>query len=194
MRPALVLPTMTILRRYADEFPDAEESRSILLVDKATKQVRDHLWLDERFCADPECDCRRAFIFMVGTDGRELAMIGYAFDEPIGLVDGIPNPHLEENWDQSERAGELLNYVRLELEKDPKFCARIARHYDEVKERMSDPEHPLLPAVLEDRSAMTDMARLMLQTFKPPPSQGPSRERREQARKKRRQAKRRNRR
>jgi len=175
---------VTVFARFSEEFPEREETRILLLIHRASGKEAQRLYLDERFCADPECDCRR--VMLAVQDSRErLATIMYDF---LGGADRTPrgeNPYLEPCMEQPDGAEEVLAYVRAELERDAEYRERLVRHYEEMKQRMRDPAHPLWPAIIEDRRMMTRVAESLVRSSAPVFA-GPSRDRRERNRRKRR--------
>jgi hypothetical protein len=175
---------VTVFARFADELPEREQTRILVLIDRASGKEAARLYLDEHFCADPECDCRRVMLAVHGSRER-LATIMYDF---VGGADRTPrgeHPYLEPGIEQPNRADEVLAYVRTELDGDAAYRERLVRHYEEMKERMRDPAHPLGPAILEDPRMMTRVAGSLVRSFVPVPA-GPSRERRVRNRRKRR--------
>ncbi len=179
---------MTVFAPFSGEFPEREETRILVLVDKASGTEAHRLYLDERFCADPECDCRRVMLEV--HDGREpLASIVYDFVGGEGRTPRGENPYLEPGSEQSDRAEEVFAYVRAELERDAAYRERLVRHYEELKQRTRDPTHSLWPAILEDRRTMTRIAESLVRSFAPALA-GPSRDRREKNRNKRRRKRR----
>ena len=175
---------MTVFARFSDEFPEREETRILVLIDRASGKEADRLNLDEHFCADPECDCRR--VMLAVHDGHErLATIMVDFVGGPGRTPRGENPYLEPAIEQPDGAEEVLAYVRAELDRDAAYRERLIRHYEEMKQRMRDPAHPLWPAIIEDRRMMTRVAESLVRSFAPAFA-GPSRDRRERNRRKRR--------
>jgi hypothetical protein len=176
---------MTVFARFTEEFPDREETRIILLLNKATGEEQLRLYLDERFCADPECDCQRMMLYAIDEDRVTRAAIGYDFTGLPGRTPDGVNPFLEPGVHQPPGAVKILEYVRLELERDASYRDRLRRHYHELKECMRDPQHPLWPAVLEDRRVMKRVADRMARELAGAPPTGPDWARRERNRRKR---------
>jgi hypothetical protein len=149
---------MTVFARFVDEFPDREENRILVLVDKPSGRERQRIYLDERYCADPECDCQRVMLFALTEETDVLAAIGYDF---LGLPERTPegiNPFLEPSMVQPAGAERVLAYVKTEIERDAAFRDRLRRHYRELKLRTQDSAHPLWPMILKDRRMMKRMA------------------------------------
>ena len=94
----------------------------------------------EHYCPDPDCDCRRVMLTVVEEDRpqRCLASISYAFDSD----DDMPGPFLDPMNRQSRHAEALLELVPSAVLSDPRYLARLERHYALVKEAASDPNHP----------------------------------------------------
>ncbi len=176
---------MTVFARFSAEFPDREETRILMFVDKVDGRERGRVWLDERFCADPDCDCQTAMIHALEEGGRLRAAIFYdLLDRTERTPDG-ENPFLEPGVEQPEGAELILAYVQQILENDTAYRERLRRHYRELKDRVRDPKHPLWPAVLEDRRLMTGWAQGVMRQLAGAPPTGPDRARRERNRRKR---------
>jgi hypothetical protein len=177
---------MTVFARFVDEFPDREETRILVLQDKITGQERGRLYLDERYCADPECDCQRAMLYVHDEATRLLAAITWDFRGPARTPEGA-NPFLEPGVSQPRGAEVALGYVEWVIDGDLAYRARLRAHYAELKERTRDPAHPLWPAILKDRRMMTRLAERMAAKLLGPAPPGPDQSRREKNRAKRRQ-------
>ncbi len=93
--PAEARTAMTVLARFTEEFPDREETRIIMLLNKATGEEQLRLYLDERFCADPECDCQRMMLYAIDEERVTRAAIGYDFTGLPGRTPDGVNPFLE---------------------------------------------------------------------------------------------------
>ncbi|HOU91389.1 MAG TPA: hypothetical protein PLU22_10120 [Polyangiaceae bacterium] len=180
---------MTVFARFAEEFPERRETRFLILVDRAGKEA-DRLYLDECYCADPECDCGRVLLGVHDRDVETRAMIVYDFVGGADRTPGGENPYLEPGFEQPDRAEQILALVGDSLERDAAYQARLVRHYREMKARTRDPAHPLWPAILRDRREMARLAESLVRSFAPPALAGPSRERRERNRNKRRRKRR----
>jgi uncharacterized protein YecA (UPF0149 family) len=68
---------------------------------------------------------------------RSLASINYAFDDDL-----MPGPFLDRMNAQSEHAELLLDIVSRAVLTDPRYLARLERHYALVKRAAADPDHP----------------------------------------------------
>lgn len=176
---------MTVFARFSDEFPEREETRILLLVDRASGKELDRLHLDECYCADPDCDCQRVMLAVHDCRLERIATIMYDFLGGAARTPGEENPYLEPGVEQSDRAEEALERVRAALDGDAAYRARLVHHYQEVKQRMRDPAHPLWPAILDDRRMMKRLAESLVRSFALAHA-GPSRDRREKNRSKRR--------
>lgn len=94
----------------------------------------------EFYCPDPACDCRRVMLNVAEEKqpDRFLASISYGFDR-----DGeMAGPFLDPMNPQSTYAEELLQLVEETALSDPRYVARLERHYVTVKQAASDPKHP----------------------------------------------------
>jgi hypothetical protein len=96
--------------------------------------------LFEFYCPDPACNCRRVMLNVVEEKHPDhfLASISYAFDRD----DDMAGPFLDPLNPQSRYARKLLQLVEDIVLSDPRYVARLERHYAIVKRAASDPEHP----------------------------------------------------
>jgi len=102
----------------------------------------DEYALLEYYCPDPECNCRRVMLNVVGRRQQAdhfLASISYGFDRE----DEFAGPFLDPLNPQSEYAGILLDLVERYVLSDPDYVARLEAHYRMVKEATADPSHPV---------------------------------------------------
>jgi hypothetical protein len=116
--------------------------------------------LFEFYCPDPACDCRRVMLNVVEEQrpDRFLASISFAFDRD----DEMAGPFLDPLNPQSRHAGKLLQLVEETVLSDPRYVARLERHYAGVKQAASDPEHPAYPrlqAVLAEDEGSFSLSR-----------------------------------
>jgi len=152
---------MTVFARYADEFPDHRETRIITRLDRGADTHEQH-YLDERYCADPDCDCQRVMLYVYDGDSNLEAAITYDFEDRLDRTPAGVNPYLEPAVDQPAGAAKVLAIVAEELDRDAEYRKRLQRHYREIKERTSDPAHALWPAIRQDREMMQRLAEAML--------------------------------
>ncbi len=99
----------------------------------------DEYALFEAYCTDPECDCRRVMLNVVGKNqgGGLLASIGFGFDRDAAMA----GPYLDPLNRQSRYAEALFELVKQVLA-DPAYVARLERHYEQFKRAAADPEAP----------------------------------------------------
>ncbi|MBU0492906.1 MAG: SEC-C domain-containing protein [Chloroflexi bacterium] len=108
----------------------------------------------EFYCPDPACDCRRV-MFNVAEEkqpDRFLASISYGFDRDAPEA----GPYLDPLNPQSPHAATLLRLVETTVLNDPRYTARLERHYALVKKAASDSRHP---AYRQVRQVLRDEAR-----------------------------------
>ncbi|MFO7897791.1 MAG: SEC-C metal-binding domain-containing protein [Planctomycetota bacterium] len=118
----------------------ADETRVMHLLVAHDQLPAGQYALLEHYCPDPDCDCRRVMFTVVREDRLKdsLASISYAFDR-----DGpMPGPFIDRMNAQSRHAEALLALVKDAVLTDPRFLARLERHYAMVKRAASDPDHP----------------------------------------------------
>lgn len=114
----------------------------------------------EFYCPDPACDCRRVMLNVAEEKqpDRFLASISYGFDRD----DEMAGPFLDPLNPQSKYTEGLLQLVEETVLSDPRYVARLERHYVTVKQAASDPEHPAyhkLRKVLADDAASFPLPR-----------------------------------
>lgn len=106
----------------------------------------------EFYCADPECDCRRAFFQVIGRGQPEriLASINFGWESlefyrrkmpwdpkaPRQVVEGSLDPLNE----QSEWAPALLKLFQ-DVVADEAYKARLKRHHDVFRRTLTRPPH-----------------------------------------------------
>lgn len=101
----------------------------------------DEYALVEAYCPDPECDCRRVMINVVGRRQMQrgyLASISYAFDREAEYA----GPDLDPINPQSKYAPILFGLVVELVLSQPDYVARLESHYAQMKRAASDPKHP----------------------------------------------------
>jgi hypothetical protein len=94
----------------------------------------------EFYCPDPNCDWWRVMLNIAEEKGpnRFLASISYGFDRD----EEDAGPFLDPLNPQSRYAEDLLQLVEEIVLNDPRYVARLERHYHLVKEAASNPNHP----------------------------------------------------
>jgi hypothetical protein len=117
----------------------------------------DEYALFEAYCPDPECDCRRVMLNVIGRrQGRQyLASISFGFDREAELA----GPFLDGLNRQSKYAQPLLEAVK-QILADPAYVARLESHYRMVKRAAADPTHPVQPILDRWKSDAPSSARL----------------------------------
>jgi hypothetical protein len=83
----------------------------------------------ELYCADLDCDCRRAVINVFGgRPPKHLATINYGFDQNQKMS----GPFLDPINPQSQYSGALLDMFKWILQ-DSSYRTRLVRHYQQFK-------------------------------------------------------------
>jgi hypothetical protein len=118
----------------------ARETRVLNLLVPQKGLPKGSYGLLEFYCPDPTCNCRRVMINVAEEKHPDhfLASISYAFDRD----DEMAGPFLDLLNPQSQYAEELLQLVERITLSDPRYVARLERHYAMVKQAASDPKHP----------------------------------------------------
>lgn len=175
---------MTVFVRFSDELPERTEIRIIVLVDGPSGREIERLYFDEHFCADPDCDCQRVMLRVHNSRRDIRATIMYDFLGDAARTPDGENPYLEPAVKQSDGAVQILARVRDEILADAAYRARLVSHYDEMKARLRNPEHPLWPAILQDRVRMSRMADALVGVLTRPGQERRERNRAKRLRKK----------
>jgi len=175
---------VTVLLRYVSEFPDSEEMRTLCLLDPKTNTEKMRIHIDEQYCADLDCNCQRVMLYAYDQELEQLAVIGYGFHDDAASMPGGKNPYLEPLAEQSDSAEMVLDYISQMIQSDEAYRRRLVRHYEEIKNAVSNPSHPTRRAVLADRAGMRRLAQGLVRANLDLP-RGPSLDRRERNRKKR---------
>jgi hypothetical protein len=136
---------MTYLVPFLQVEPDlAERETRIAALLKPREGIPPGTYaLSESYCPDPDCDCRRVMINVVGKEhpARYLAAIGYGFDRDAEDA----GPYLDTLNEQCAYADALPRPVQEVALNDPSYVARLERHYALVKRAAIDPAHPAYP-------------------------------------------------
>lgn len=124
----------------------------------------------EFYCPDPDCDCRRVMLNIVEEKDpdRFLASISYGFDRGEEMA----GPFLDPMNPQSKYAEPLLELVERTVLSDPRYVARLERHYALVKRAAADPKHPAyrrLKKILSGEANVTLVPRPARRSRKKPP-------------------------
>lgn len=97
----------------------------------------------ETYCPDPDCDCRRVLLFVVGDQQkRVLATISHSFDPP-GRDDLVPEQTFLDPVNPQSKWSKALLKLFLTTVMDDAYAARLVRHYGEVKAAVKDPNDPI---------------------------------------------------
>lgn len=92
----------------------------------------------ECFCADPNCDCRRVMISVVSHGAQRIeATISHGLEGADPELD-LPQTFLEPGGEQGPNARKHLALFEEVLLADPKYRARLRRHYDLFKATVAD--------------------------------------------------------
>ena len=87
--------------------------------------------LEESYCVEPACDCRRVMLNVTSVSRRQVeAVISFGFD----VADPLRGPFLDPLNPQSPHAEALLDLVRQQVLTDPQYVQRLERHYQIVRD------------------------------------------------------------
>jgi hypothetical protein len=133
---------MTYLAPFFQVDPDlaAKETRNITLFQPHDGIPAGSYGFLEFYCPDPDCDCRRVMINVVEEKRptQFLASISYGFDRKAEDA----GPYLDPLNEQCPYADALMRMMQEVAFNDPRYVARLKRHYALVKRAAADPAHP----------------------------------------------------
>ena len=96
----------------------------------------------ESYCQDPDCDCRRVLINVIGEEqGRVVATISHSFEPPRRNALVREQTFLDPINPQSKWSKALLE-VFLTQVLDDVYADRLVRHYEAVKRGHRGPGRP----------------------------------------------------
>ncbi|HEX4797432.1 MAG TPA: hypothetical protein VH370_26800 [Humisphaera sp.] len=99
--------------------------------------------LDEMYCVDPGCDCRRVmFNVLARYAQKHVATINHGFEPPDDPSQPPEQTFLDPLNRQSQWSAGLLDLVENVVLTDEAYCQRLRRHYHLVKAAVNDPAHP----------------------------------------------------
>jgi hypothetical protein len=88
--------------------------------------------LAEAYCGDPQCDCRRVMLNILGRRQGHVVTIRFGISFGFDRDDEMAGPFLDPLNPQRAFAGVLLRLVTQVLA-DPAYVARLEAHYYQVK-------------------------------------------------------------
>lgn len=156
-RPLMPIASTSIIP-LASLFPElAEQEEEIWKVSSddaaASKLPAGTYVLRERYCADPDCDCRRVMLYVEHVEGqRVIATIGYGFEPPDPRYSHFER-QIELDWlnPQSEHSDAALRMFEQQIAGDPALQTRLVKHYTQWKNVVDDRKHPLHPQLVKLR-------------------------------------------
>lgn len=142
---------------FHDYFPELahQETRSITVTPDADigLPAGDYGFL-EMYCDERGCDCRRVFFHVITSFRKRVeAVVAWGWEEPdfyakwLGdddplVLAEIKGPALNLGSPRTELAPAILEIVRNVLLRDPKYVARIKRHYGMFKDKIDGRARP----------------------------------------------------
>lgn len=148
----------TALDRYLPELAESE-TRSVV-IEGRPELPDDTYTFKEAFCADPKCDCHRAYIYVASArEDRIVATLGYGwksrsfYREEFGgddaALDELVGVKLAPGSVQSPMSQPLADLFDTLLDDEPEYRERIEKHYARFKEALQERE--------EDRGDSDDL-------------------------------------
>ncbi len=110
----------------------------------------DTYYLEEMYCENPECDCRRVLFFVFSeSEAKMLAAVSYGWENAeyyaalsgkAGLTESNKSkgPLLDPNFPQSEYAPIILDIVESNVLKDKQYVKRLERHYKLLRRAVAE--------------------------------------------------------
>ncbi len=95
--------------------------------------------VEEGYCIDPECDCRRVLLSIRSAGGRTVAVIGHALDFAVAKRHGLPRTYLDPMHPQERYAIGVCDGVSRLLSEDRGWERLLWSHYARVKESIGAP-------------------------------------------------------
>ncbi|HEX4792382.1 MAG TPA: hypothetical protein VH370_01235 [Humisphaera sp.] len=173
------------MMRFALFFPELaiEETRCVTTSPAMMEGSRvvlpaDDYGLDEWYCVDPDCDCRRVlFNILAGPAQTHVATISHGFEPPDDSIQPPEQTFLDEFNKQSQWSAALLAVVEGVVLADPAYCQRLERHYHLVKAAVKDPAHPCQELIRQsylnrDHDANGVLSPIRRSPIPPPPRRG----------------------
>ena len=117
---------------------------------KADDLPADTYYLEEMYCEDPHCDCRRVLFFVFQeTENRMLAAINFGWENEKFYAKHSANPasrnpearkgpFLDEKYPQSEFAPAILDVVASNVITEKAYVKRLKRHYKMTRKAAAD--------------------------------------------------------
>jgi hypothetical protein len=110
----------------------------------------DTYYLEEMYCEDPDCDCRRVLFFVFSeSEAKMLAAVSYGWENAQYYADlsgraaltesnKAKGPFLDSSFPQSEYAPIILDIVESNVLKDKKYVKRLERHYGMLRRAVAE--------------------------------------------------------
>jgi len=136
--------------RLALFFPELalRETRTVIVRTPMMKGDRlalpaDEYGLDEMYCVESGCDCRRVIINVVARGAMaQVATINHAFEPPTHVYDPPAQTFLDPLNVQSPWSPALLEMFVDVVLGDEAYRQRLLRHYRMFKDVVDNPNHP----------------------------------------------------
>lgn len=123
------------MHSFIDAFPELgrEECRYLHVLERIKSLPAGAYALQEMYCDDRECDCRRVSLNVVCEEtGEMMCVVSYGFDRG----DPLAGPLLDPLHPRPDCAYVLLELIQDMALSDPKYVARLERHYRMYKDSL----------------------------------------------------------
>jgi hypothetical protein len=124
--------SMAPFEQFFPHVADKETRRIMLMGEPGWKSSLPpgNYYLNERYCHDEGCDCRRVLFEVVHEESMTLvAMISFGFD----CRDPLRGPFIDPLHPKAPYALEFLDLLKTTVISDRAYLARCERHYEMVK-------------------------------------------------------------
>ena len=125
-------------------YPRIAQDECRTLTPRGHAELPDHTFLlDELYCSEADCDCRRVVLNVLDTDARRhVATLNYGFNPPEPPWEEDGQLFLDPLNPQSAWSAALLELTGQMIEFDAAYRARLRRHYRMWKRAVDDRTHP----------------------------------------------------
>lgn len=123
------------MQYFGDAFPELAqaECRVLHVLDGDEHLPADGYVLVEMYCNERDCDCRRVSFNVISEATEEqVCIISFGFDRK----DSLAGPFIDPLYPRKAFAGELLEMIDQLVLSDPKYLARLRRHYRMFKDEI----------------------------------------------------------
>jgi len=168
------------MMRFGQFFRDLaeRETRCVTLTAPLLQEGRlilpaDEYGLDESYCVEAGCDCRRVMINVLARYARDhVATINHGFDPPSRDYDLSDQTFLDPLNRQTEWSEALLDVFVNVVLRDKAYQKRLLLHYHMFKNAVNDQAHPCQRFIRGAEVETTMESAVRRSPIPPPPRRG----------------------